>query len=55
MMRDTILAAFERGRHHALQDLPRSGNPFMPEAEAEQWEAWNAGYDEEEPRYVVAH
>lgn len=50
-----ILKAFDQGSKAARQDKPRSSNQYMPGSEPELYQAWNAGYDEEEPVYTVAH
>lgn len=56
MIEADILKAFDQGRSAARQDKPRAGNPYAPGTQAEQYQAWNAGYDEEEPAYrVIGH
>jgi hypothetical protein len=55
MNEPAILKAFEEGGKAARMDKPRSSNRYMPGSEPELYQAWNAGYDEEEPRYAVVH
>ena len=49
--REVILAAFEQGRWAAQADKPRADNPHMPSDL--QYDAWNCGFDEEEPTYKL--
>jgi hypothetical protein len=53
--RDRILTAFAQGAAAARADMARSANHYAPSSQEDQWGAWNAGYDEEEPRYVIAN
>jgi hypothetical protein len=49
-----VIRAFEQGVSAARSDKARSSNPYRPLAEQEQWESWNCGFDEAEPRYRIS-
>lgn len=48
-----IISAFDQGHRAGERDRERKANPYMPHTQREKWEAWNCGFDEAAPRYVV--
>lgn len=54
MRPNAITRAFERGMKAGDNDRPRASNPYQPSVQPDQFAAWYLGYDEAQPRYVIA-